>query len=120
MEYKMYGIPNCNSVKKAKDWLNAKELQFDFYDYKKHGISEEKLNDWLTQAPWDKFVNKAGTTWRGLPQAEKDQVVDAESAKQLILNKHSVIKRPIIENNKGKIVTIGYNDSDYEHIFASR
>jgi arsenate reductase len=120
MKYKMYGIPNCNSIKKAKDWLNAKEISFDFHDYKKRGVSEEKLDKWLSQTTWDKLVNKAGTTWKGLSQEEKELVIDVDTAKQLMMTKTSVIKRPVIEDNEGKIVTIGYNDSDYEHIFADR
>ncbi len=118
MKYKMYGIPNCNSVKKSRDWLNSRNITFDFHDYKKQGVSESHINAWLKQVAWDKLVNKAGTTWRSLTQEEKDQVVSADAAKALMLEKTSVIKRPLIEDENGKIVALGYNESEYEHIFV--
>lgn len=120
MKVKMYGIPNCNSVKKAKDWLKTNDISVDFHDYKKQGVNEDQLDLWLSQVSWEKLVNRAGTTWRGLAQEEKDQIVNAEMAKQLMLSKSSVIKRPLIENENGKIVVIGYNESEYDHIFANR
>jgi arsenate reductase len=111
--YKVYGIPNCDTVKKAITWLKENDIPFKFHNYKKEGISQEKLNEWLTQEPWDVLVNKAGTTWKKLSEEEKAN--DHTSAIALMLDKTSVIKRPIIEGDK--IVAIGFKSENYEKVF---
>lgn len=111
--YKVYGIPNCDTVKKAITWLKENDIPFEFHNYKKEGISQEKLNEWLTQKPWEVLVNKAGTTWKKLSEEEKAN--DNASAIALMLDKTSVIKRPIIEGDK--IVAIGFKSENYEKVF---
>lgn len=111
--YKVYGIPNCDTVKKAITWLKENDIPFKFHNYKKEGISQEKLNEWLTQEPWEVLVNKAGTTWKKLSEEEKAN--DHTSAIALMLDKTSVIKRPIIEGDK--IVAIGFKSENYEKVF---
>ena len=111
--YKVYGIPNCDTVKKAITWLKENDIPFEFHNYKKEGISQEKLNEWLTQEPWEVLVNKAGTTWKKLSEEEKAN--DNASAITLMLDKTSVIKRPIIEGDK--IVAIGFKSENYEKVF---
>ncbi len=111
--YKVYGIPNCDTVKKAITWLKENDIPFEFHNYKKEGISQEKLSEWLTQEPWEVLVNKAGTTWKKLSEEEKAN--DNASAITLMLDKTSVIKRPIIEGDK--IVAIGFKSENYEKVF---
>ncbi|MFM6976123.1 MAG: ArsC family reductase [Sphingobacteriaceae bacterium] len=108
----VYGIPNCNTVKKALDWLKANELDFEFHDYKKKGITKEKLEDWATQIAWESLVNKKGTTWRQLPPEVQNTINNKEAAFSLIIQKPSVTKRPIIESN-GKIICLGFDESQY-------
>ncbi len=111
--YKVYGIPNCDTVKKAITWLKENNIPYEFHNYKKEGISEEKLASWLDQYAWEVLVNKAGTTWKKL--AEEDKATDATSALQLMASQTSVIKRPIIEAEK--IVAIGFKPEEYSKIF---
>lgn len=103
----VYGIPNCDTVKKTLNWLREKGFAYQFYDYKKQSITPQKLADWLTQTDWQTLVNRAGTTYKQLSDAEKAALQDNESAIALMLQKPSIIKRPLIEE-AGKIVKIGW------------
>ena len=111
--YKIYGIKNCDTMKKATTWLTENNVDFEFHDYKKLGISEDKIQQWLTQKPWEVLINRAGTTWKKLSDDEK--ATDEISATKLMMAKPSMIKRPIIENDK--IVVMGFNSDTYEQIF---
>ena len=113
----VYGIPNCNTVKKARTWLDEKGIPYTFHDYKKKGISAEKINSWFQYFPWEKLVNKAGTTWKQLSDADKAAVMDEKSAVELMTAKNSVIKRPLIEDESGKAIVLGFSDSEYEKVF---
>lgn len=113
----VYGIPNCNTVKKARTWLEEKGIEYTFHDYKKKGITAEKITGWFPYYPWEKLVNKAGTTWKQLSDEEKVQVSDATSAIELMIHKNSVIKRPLIEDETGKVITLGFSESEYEKAF---
>ena len=109
---KLYGIPNCNTVKKARDWLENNKIAYEFHDFKKHGVSQQLLENWLAQLPHEKLINRAGLTWRGLDDSTKASVVDNASAIALMQAKTSAIKRPILEKN-GVIMTIGFSESIY-------
>lgn len=109
----IYGIKNCNTVKKALDWLTANKIDYSFHDYKKEPVTIEKLKEWEKEVSWELLVNKKGTTWRKLTDQEKAAVLDAESANQVLLQNNSMIKRPIIETAKGLI--LGFDASEYEH-----
>lgn len=95
--YTVYGIKNCNTVKKALDFLNQNQIEYTFHDYKKSGIELSKIEEWLTQYPWEDLVNKKGTTWKQIPESERP--VNQQEAVELMLSKTSVIKRPIVESN---------------------
>ncbi|MDM1294595.1 ArsC family reductase [Sphingobacterium sp. N143] len=107
----VYGIKNCNTVKKALTWLEENNLPFQFHDFKKEGVSEEKLKEWEQQADWQSLVNKKGTTWKKLTPEEQAQVVDAESANQVLQQYSSMIKRPVIEHGSG--ILLGFNEDEY-------
>jgi arsenate reductase (glutaredoxin) len=109
----VYGIKNCNTVKSAIDWLNKNKIEFEFHDYKKSGITAEKLSAWSKQVGWERLVNKRGTTWRQLPQVDQNKVVNEKTAIALMIEKTSVIKRPLIEE-KGKVILIGFEESEFE------
>ena len=98
----VYGIKNCNTVKKAIDWLTKNKVVFEFHDYKNAGITAAKLSAWCQQVGWESLVNKRGTTWRQLEEADKNKVVNEKTAIALMLEKTNVIKRPLIEE-KGKV-----------------
>ncbi|HQC28226.1 MAG TPA: ArsC family reductase [Methylotenera sp.] len=112
----LFGIPNCNTVKKARDWLDSHHIVYTFHDFKKNGVSHGLLEGWLTQRPWEKLVNRAGMTWRNLSDAEKAAVTDAPSAILLMLAKPSIIKRPVLVKD-GTIISLGFDEANYKELF---
>jgi arsenate reductase len=112
----VYGIKNCNTVKKALDWLNENNIEFEFHDYKAKGISESKLKEWSKQVGWESLVNKKGTTWRQLEDSVKDNVTNQTQAIALMKDKTSVIKRPLIEQD-GKVLALGFDEQTYSKAF---
>lgn len=118
MAIKLYGIPNCSTVKKARDWLSHHHIDYTFHDFKKQGIDAQQLQAWLAQYPENKLINRAGLTWRGLDEQTKTSITDASSAMQLMMDKTSVIKRPILEKDS-KIVALGFSESEYQSLFQS-
>ena len=106
----VYGIPNCDTVKKARTWLNEQGVTYVFHDYKKLGVPADHLDVWIKSVGWEALINRKGTTWRQLDEAVKLSVVDSPSAKALMLTHASVIKRPIFER-KGRILGVGFNTS---------
>jgi len=110
---KIYGIPNCDTMKKARRWLEANGIEYDFHDYKKLGVPEKKLKNWVKQAGWDTVLNKRGTTWRRLDDAVKDNI-DEAAAIQVMIDNPGIIKRPVIES--GKLLLIGFNEDRYKQL----
>lgn len=115
--YIIYGIPNCNTVKKALQWLNEHQVSYQFHDYKKQGITEEKLKNWAAQTDWKNLINTKGTTWRQLDEAVQQEITTADAAIALMKEKTSVIKRPLIEQDE-KIVTLGFDEATYRKLFT--
>jgi Spx/MgsR family transcriptional regulator len=116
--YTIYGIANCNTVKKALTWLDEQGISYQFHDYKKKGLNREKLDAWLQQEPWDKLVNRAGMTWRQLSEPEKAAAGTPEGATELMLQKTSVIKRPLLEDERGKVVALGFSEKVYGELLS--
>jgi arsenate reductase len=105
----VYGIPNCDTVKKARAWLAAQGIESQFHDYKKQGVPADRLDAWIKAVGWEVLVNRQGTTWRKLGDDAKAGVTDAASAKALMLANASVIKRPVFEKD-GKVLVVGFDD----------
>jgi arsenate reductase (glutaredoxin) len=114
----IYGIKNCNTVKSALDWLKKAKIDFEFHDYKTKGVSDEQLKRWSKQVGWENLINKRGTTWRQLDEVSQNNVVDEKSAIDLMKQKTSVIKRPLIEKDD-QVITLGFDQTNYEKIFKS-
>jgi arsenate reductase (glutaredoxin) len=112
----VYGIKNCNTVKSALKWLTNQNVEFEFHDYKSKGITEAKLRDWSKQVGWESLVNKRGTTWRKLEEIVQKKVTSEAAAINLMKDKTSVIKRPLIEHD-GKVIALGFDDVTYQKIF---
>lgn len=117
MTITLYGIPNCDTVKKARTWLTANGSEYVFHDFKKNGITSEMIADWLHDVPWDVLLNRKGTTWRKLSDERKAAIVDAASASELMLESPSIIKRPVLVKNKK--ATVGFSPDVYQHIFQA-
>ena len=112
----LYGINNCNTVKSSIEWLKKKKIEFEFHDYKSKGITEAKLKDWIKQVGWESLVNKRGTTWRQLDDKVQAGITNEKSAIALMLEKTSVIKRPLIEKNE-KFIALGFDENTYNTLF---
>ena len=115
---KLYGIPNCNTVKKARAALESRGIAYEFHDFKKHGVTEAMLAGWLDQIGWQKLLKKTGPTWGQLPDAVKASIKDDAAALALMLEKPNVIKRPVLVSN-GKVLATGFDASDYEKIMRA-
>lgn len=107
----IYGIRNCNTMKKARAWLDAKGVAYDFHDYKSAGIDKEKLKGWSDRLGWETLLNRAGTTFRKLPEADKEGLTE-KKALALMLEQPSMIRRPVLELG-GKLV-VGFKPEIYE------
>jgi len=114
---KLYGIKNCDTVKKAMKWLAENGIEYQFHDYKKDGIDLVKLREFVKKFGWEKLVNRKGTTWRQLSEVEQKKIINDEAAPELMLEKPSIIKRPIIDLGSKQI--IGFDEMEYENIFRS-
>ena len=110
MTITLYGIPNCDTVKKARAWLAEHRAEVAWHDFKKQGVPEAALDLWLKAVGWEKLVNRQGTTWRKLDEATQAAVTDVASAKRLMLSQVSVIKRPVVQWADGQ-VTVGFSDA---------
>jgi Spx/MgsR family transcriptional regulator len=108
----LYGIPNCDTVKRARAWLAEQGVPYAFHDYKKAGVPQARLDDWLQRLGWERLLNRQGTTWRKLDDTAKARVTDAASARALMLEQASVIKRPVVEWADGG-VTVGFDPEDW-------
>ncbi len=108
---KIYGIPNCDTMKKARKWLEKNNLNYEFHDYKKQGVPKSNLEKWVKKSGWENVLNKRGTTWRKLPDEVKNSI-NATTSIQIMLDSPSIIKRPILEN--GKTVLVGFKADEYQ------
>jgi arsenate reductase (glutaredoxin) len=108
----VYGIPNCDTVKKARAWFTEHRIEHHFHDFKKLGVPDAGLDRWLAAAGWEMLVNRKGTAWRGLDDAAREGVSDAASARAVLLAHASVIKRPVVEWGDGAI-TVGFHPTDW-------
>jgi arsenate reductase len=107
----IYGIKNCDTMKKARAWLDKRGVAYDFHDYKASGIDRERLERWAAKAGWETLLNRAGTTFRKLPDKDK-QGITAKKAIALMLDQPSMIKRPVLELGGGKLV-VGFKPEIY-------
>lgn len=113
MRITIYGIRNCDTMKKARSWLDAHEVLHDFHDYKVAGISRAKLEAWANAVGWEVLLNRGGTTFRQLPDEEK-QNIDERKAIELMLEQPSMIKRPVLE--RGRTLLVGFSEARYAAI----
>lgn len=114
---KLYGIPNCDTVKKAKTWLNEHGHAFEWHDFKKSGVSAELLEGWISQTGWEALLNRQGTTWRKLDEATKAATDNKEAAIALMIMQTSIIKRPVLDNNG--TITVGFKPEVYASLYET-
>lgn len=112
MPVTLYGIPNCDTVKKARAWLADQGIAYTFHDYKKAGVPADRLQAWLAVGGWEKLLNRQGTTWRKLPPEAQLRSGNEAGARELMLAQPSVIRRPVVEWPDGA-VTVGFDAADW-------
>ncbi|WP_457674775.1 ArsC family reductase [Thiolapillus sp.] len=112
---RVYGIPNCDTMKKARRWLADHGVEYEFHDYKKLGVDAARLDRWMEQVGWETLLNRRGMMWRKLDQARRDNI-DEASARQLMLEIPSIIKRPVLETEDGQVV-VGFSEDRYKELF---
>ncbi len=110
----IYGIKNCDTMKKAMKWLDDHGIVYQFHDFKKAGLSETQIKEWVAQVGWERLVNSRGTSWRNLPESERENINEA-TAISLMLANLSLIKRPVVEQNN--TLHIGFNVAEYQALF---
>ena len=113
MSVRIYGIRNCDTMKKARSWLEKNGVDYEFHDYKLAGIDVARLNRWSREVGWEALLNRAGTTFRKLPEAEKENL-GADKARALMLAQPSMIKRPVLE--LGDRVVVGFKPELYQSL----
>ena len=109
----IYGIPNCDTMKKARRWLDDNGVEYTFHDYKKLGVPEQRLTCWVERTGWEAVLNKRGTTWRKLDDSVKNRI-DEQAAIRIMLDNPSIIKRPVLE--AGEMLLIGFKPDDYRRL----
>ena len=112
----VYGIPNCDTVKKTLDWLTTNKIKYQFHNYKTEGITATKLKTWCKQKGWEVLLNKKSAIWRGLEVVEQNKIINEKAAINLMIRSTSIIKRPVIENGE-TVVAVGFDSKEYEKIF---
>lgn len=110
----VYGIANCDTVKRARAWLVDHGIDATFHDFKKDGVPADALDPWMADLGWERLLNRQGTTWRRLDDGAKAAVRDAASAKALMLAQPSVIRRPVVRWADGRL-TVGFDADDWAH-----
>ncbi|TFZ05911.1 ArsC family reductase [Ramlibacter henchirensis] len=119
MSITLYGIANCDTVRKARAWLDGQGVGYAFHDFKKAGVPQDRLAGWSRAVGWDKLVNRQGTTWRKLDAAQQQGVRDEASARELMLAQPSVIKRPVVEWPDGT-TTVGFDAQAWQALAQRR
>ncbi len=114
---KIYGIPNCDTMKKARKWLEANGVDYEFHDYKKSGVPEKELHQWVKKLGWDILLNRRGTTWRKLDDSIKNNI-DKASAIKVMLENPSIIKRPVLE--AGETILAGFDEAAYKEMLKKQ
>jgi arsenate reductase len=113
MTVTVYGIANCDTVKKARAWLADHGVAYDFHDYKKAGVPAARLDAWIDVIGWEPLVNRQGLTWRRLDETRRAAVVDRAGARALLLREPSLVKRPLVEWGDGR-VTVGFDAARWQ------
>lgn len=111
----LYGISNCDTVKKARKWLDAAGIDYQFHDFRKQGLTPSLLSGWVNSLGWQPLINKRGTTWRKLADHAKNVETD-EQAIALMLDQPTLIKRPVLVHNQS--IKVGFNEEEYKALFA--
>ena len=110
----LYGISNCDTIKKARKWLDANDIEYQFHNYRKDGLEAKQLKQWTKELGWETLLNRRGTTWRKLPESDRE-AINEKSAIALMLEHPAMIKRPLLDTGKTRVV--GFREEEYSELF---
>jgi Spx/MgsR family transcriptional regulator len=110
----LYGIRNCDTMKRARAWLDARGIPYRFHDYARDGIDRDRLRAWVAEWGWEALINRRGTTWRALPTEIRDHL-DEASAIRVMLDRPAIIRRPLLDTGKAR--HLGFSEADYGRLF---
>ena len=110
----LFGIPNCDTVKKARTWLEQESISFTFHNFKKDGLKQAQVEVWLQKIDLERLINRKGTTWRNLPETTKNNVTE-RNAVELAIGNPSIIKRPLVTS--GEKILLGFSEEDFKDVF---
>lgn len=119
MQITMYGIKNCDTIKKARRWLESQQIDYRFHDYRADGLSAEQLQTFIDQLGWEELLNTRGTTWRKLDEAQRRAITHEAAAKTVMLEQPALIKRPLLAAADGRML-LGFSDDGYQCFFAEK
>ena len=111
----LYGIANCDTIKRARRWLALHGVEYRFHDFRKDGLVESQLLAWAEELSWEAMLNRRGTTWRNLPEAVRDGI-DQESAIRVMLDTPAIIRRPLLDTGKTRV--LGFTESVYQELLG--
>ncbi len=114
MAVTLYGIPNCDTVKKARTWLEQENIDYRFHDFRKDGLESSQVEKWIDELGWEVLVNKRSTSWKALDEGQR-KTMDAKTALSAILDSPTLIKRPLLDNGQSR--NVGFKAQDYEALF---
>ena len=109
----VYGIANCDTIRKARKWLQSHDLEYQFHDFRKDGLDPALLKRWVNKVGWELLLNRRGTTWRKLPEKARDSI-NEQSAIKVMLEQPAIIKRPVLVT--GKQILVGFNEDEYRKL----
>ncbi|WP_426817719.1 ArsC family reductase [Winslowiella sp. 2C04] len=116
---KMYGIKNCDTIKKARRYLESHEVDYQFHDYRVDGLDAALLQTFIDKLGYDALLNTRGTTWRKLPEAQRDSIDNADAARQLMLEQPAIIKRPLLCDASGSML-LGFSEATYQQFIQEK
>ncbi|WP_145521647.1 ArsC family reductase [Yersinia aldovae] len=116
---RLYGIKNCDTIKKARRWLEEQGIAYQFHDYRVDGLNDEHLQSFIDKLGWEPLLNTRGTTWRKLPQEQRDAIIDVQRAKALMLAQPAIIKRPLLQAESGEML-LGFNIESYQQFIHNQ
>lgn len=110
----LFGINNCDTIKKARKWLSEHNINYQFHDYRRDGLEQAQLEQWCHELGWEQVLNRRGTSWRNLPESDKDNICES-TAIELMLAQPAMIKRPLLDTGKQRV--LGFKAADYQQLF---
>lgn len=113
----LFGIKNCDTIKKARNWLTEHDIDYQFHDYRCDGLQHTQLEQWCNELGWEQLLNRRGTTWRNLPESDRNNITQSKAI-ELMLAQPALIKRPLLDTGRQRF--LGFKAAEYEHLLKNK